>query len=1016
MHKTLLIIVIGICISVSAAAFAAEGNLDPSFGQAGEVTFNKGAGSSAEAAVLQPDGKKIIVGTVPGSSNSDILVLRLNPDGTRDTSFGASGVVIFTGPPDASDSAAGVALQSDGRIVVAGQRSNGTDIDILVFRLRADGTLDASFRGSGSAQYDLGGNESAGGVALQSDGRIVLAGTASNAADNDILIMRLTSAGLLDLSFGSNGVFRYDGGGDEAGNAVAIQTDGRIVAAGQSSNGADPDIIVLRVTVSGIADNTLSGTGARLIDRGGRDIGNAVAVQTNGKIVVTGLSSNGVDADLIVVRLNPDGVLDTTFNVNGIFVLEGVAGGRDAGNAVAIQTNGKIVVTGSSSNGVNADVIVVRLNPDGIRDVTFSGNGTVRYHASALGDAAGNAICAQPDGMILAAGFGSNGLNSYVLVLRLDANGVLDTTFNATGVVTFRKKVNTADVGNAVTVQPDGSIVVIGQTSQGADNDVLALRYRSDGRRAASFSGDGVAVFGGSAGGEDIGRAVALQADGMIVVAGQTSDGGSNDVLVLRYTSDGTLDSAFNGDGTTVYNGTANNEDIGRAVAVQADGKIVVVGQTSNGTNNNLLVLRYDSNGTLDSTFGTGGAVTFGGGSGASGRAVAIQPDGMIVAAGVTSNGTDSDLLLVRFDANGSPDAAFGAGGAVTYDSGSDDAARAVALQPDGKIVVTGFRNNGTKNIALIMRFTANGSLDNTFSGDGIIRYNSGSGGDDIGNAVAVQADGKVVVAGTTNGSDVLLLRYRADGTPDPDGAFSGQGVVTFSRGAADAGNALFLQSDGKIVVAGVSDGDVLVLRFIGQNLKLVAPNGGEKLPASSSFNIEWTSPPKAVSFALQFSLDNGVTWSTIAPNVPASPYSWTVPTPRGTKTQCLVRVKGFDVNNAKVGSDQSNAVFTIEPVTLTAPNGGEIFAPGAPVNITWTTHATKDPVAAVKLSYTFNGGATWNPIDTTTDPSDDGSFSWAAPSVTAKKRARVKVVLKDSAGKTLGSDASDANFKISPP
>ncbi|NJD55276.1 MAG: hypothetical protein FIA94_02585, partial [Nitrospirae bacterium] len=620
------------------------------------------------------------------------------------------------------------------------------------------------------------------------------------------------------------------------------------------------------------------------------------------------------------------------------------------------------------------------------------------------------------DGMILIAGSGSNGLNSYVLVLRYGANGVLDITFNATGIVTFRKKANTADAGNAVAVQSDGSIVVIGQTSLGADNDLLALRYKSDGTRDASFSGDGVALFGGAAGGEDIGRAVALQANGKIVVVGQTSDGGNNDVLVLRYKSDGTLDTGFNGDGAAVFNGTANNEDIGRAVAIQPDGKIVEVGQTFNGTNNNLLVLRYDSNGSLDSTFGTGGVATFGGSAGTTGRAVAIQPDGMIVAAGVTSNGTDSDLLLVRFDANGFPDAAFGAGGAVIYDSGSDDAARAVALQPDGKIVVTGFRNNGTKNIALIMRFTANGSLDSTFGGDGIIKHNSGGAGDDIGNAVAVQADNKIVVTGITDGRDVLLLRYNADGTPDPVGAFSDQGVVTFSRSAAgDAGNALVLQSDGKIVVAGVSDSDVLVLRFIGQKLKLLAPNGGEKLAANSSFNIEWTSPPKAVLFTIQLSLDNGVTWSTIAAGVAASPYAWTVPTPLGTKTQCLVRVKSFDVDNAKVDSDQSNAVFTIEPVTLTAPNGGELFTSGAPVTITWATHATKNPVASVKLAYTFNGGTTWNPIDTTADPSDDGSFSWTAPSVTAVKKTKVKVVLKDSAGKTLGSDASDAVFRISP-
>ena len=1013
MRKLIPTLFLAMILCNPAGVFSAEGDLDRFFGQGGVVTFNRGVNDAAQAVALQSDGKIVIAGTVSNGSNTDVLLMRRTADGRRDTSFGVNGFVTFDSGND--DAAHGVAVQPDGKILVVGQTSNGTNKDILVLRWNSNGVPDATFHAIGAATFDLGDDETASAVAVQTNTRIVIAGTASNGTDNDFLVMRLDSNGVFDSTFNAVGFLTIDRGGNDTGRAVAVQANGLIVATGTSSNGSNSDLMVVRLTADGSQDISFNLNGIVTIDRGGRDVGNAVAVQPNGLIVVAGESSNGSDADLFVVRLTAGGIPDVSFSINGIVTID--RGGKDSGNALGLQPNGKILVVGSSSAGTDQACITVRLNADGTRDTTFSLDGVAVFQGTSGGDDSGNAVAVQSDGKIVVAGEVSNGSNTDLLVLRYTPEGILDTSFNDDGIFTFSSKIRTTDAANGVALQRNGKIIIAGRTGSGADGDLLVLRYTTDGILDRKFSNDGIAVYSGEAGGEDRGRAVAVQEDGQIVVVGQTSNGANNDLLVLRYTAKGVLDSSFSSDGVAVYNGAADSDDIGRAVAVQEDGKIVVVGQTSNGISNSLLMLRYTSSGSLDATFGTDGVVKFGGSANASGRSVAIQPDGRIVVAAVHSNGSNTDLLVMRFTASGSLDASFGIGGTVTYDSGNTDVASAVALQPDGKIVVAGSSSNGSKNVAFLARFSAEGALDTTFSDNGIVRYNSGAAGDDSGNAVAVQSDNKIVVAGTANAVEVLLLRYREDGTLDT--SFSGNGVVMYDGFAdtADAGNAVALQPDGKIVVAGSSANDVLILRYVGQKVRVLTPHGGEVLEAGAllPFDITWTAPPKAVLFTIELSVDNGATWRTLAQNVTGSAWPWPVPLPAGNKRSCFIRVTGYDASKVKVSADISDNPFMIEVMRVAQPNGGEIYSVGDPVNITWITNNTKRAVDSVKLLYTLNGGRNWLQIPAAIS-GNPGSFAWTAPSVPKeKRRVKFKVVLKDDKGKTVGKDASDANFTIQP-
>ena len=203
---------------------------------------------------------------------------------------------------------------------------------------------------------------------------------------------------------------------------------------------------------------------------------------------------------------------------------------------------------------------------------------------------------------------------------------------------------------------------------------------------------------------------------------------------------------------------------------------------------------------------------------------------------------------------------------------------------------------------------------------------------------------------------------------------------------------------------------------------RILKPNGGETVPAGELYTVEWEAPAAATKFKLQYSLDNGSTWKAIAPDfLTGSSYDWPVPVPSNNKDKCLVKLDaywiGYNGNDVKIGTDVSDAPFTVEVLRLNSPNGGEApLTSGTQYPITWTTSPNVPPVKRVQLSYTLDNGATWRPIDTTGDPSDDGRFLWTVPGVTTEKdRCRVKIVLKDASGKTLGSDGSDGVFTVQP-
>ncbi len=245
------------------------------------------------------------------------------------------------------------------------------------------------------------------------------------------------------------------------------------------------------------------------------------------------------------------------------------------------------------------------------------------------------------------------------------------------------------------------------------------------------------------------------------MAAGHTSEG--DNFALVRYNTNGSLDTSFDTDGKVTTPVVPGNSDYAYALAIQDDGKIVAAGYTSDGLDADFALVRYNTDGSLDTSFHTDGIVTTDIGADIDiASAVSIQDDGKIVAGGSSWNGTDDDFALVRYNTNGSLDTGFHTDGIVTTDMGTgNDLAYALAIQDDGKIVAAGSSWNGADNDFALIRYNTDGSLDTTFHTDGIVITEVGTD-DDVAYALAIQADGKIVAAGSSSNTsdDFALVRY----------------------------------------------------------------------------------------------------------------------------------------------------------------------------------------------------------------------------------------------------------------
>ncbi len=691
-----------------------------------DVGFHPGDGADDEVltVAVQADGKVLIGGdftTVDGTARNRIA--RLDGEGALDTTFDPGS--------GADDLVRAVVVQPDGLILIAGNFTavNGTARHRIA-RLNADGSLDTSFRPGSGADGAVRS------VALQRDGRIIIGGefdTIDGVTRDSIA--RLNPDGSLDTSFDP-------GTGTGMVEAVAVQPNGKVLIGGSfSAVGGVTRNRVARLNADGSLDTAFDpGSGPN-------NWVESLALQTDGKVIIGGaFSSVGFSTRHRIARLNADGSVDTTFDPG--------SGANAIVQAVAVQADGKVLVGGAFAtiDGVARNRFA-RLNGDGSLDTGFD-----------PGLGADNTVwdlVVQPDGKVLLGGdFTTVDGIWRPRIARVHVDGSLDTGFDAGS--------GASNPLRAVVVQPDGRVLVGGYftTIDGTTRNRVA-RLRANGSLDTTF-----APAGGANG---YVQAIALQPDGKILIGGNfTVVNGLLRARIARLNVDGSLDTTFDpgsGADVMVY-----------AVAVQPDGKVLIVGHFTSvdGTARNRIA-RLNADGSLDTTFDPG--------SGADNLVydLALQPDGKVLIGGsfLTVDGVTRNFIA-RLNADGSLDTSFDPG------TGASLTVRAVALQSHGEVLIGGhFTSVDGVTRHRIARLNADGSVDTSFD--------PGSGADDWVGAVAIQPNGEILIGGDFATVDGVtrnhIARLHADGSLDY--------YFDASSGADGAVYDAAIQPDGKVVIGG---------------------------------------------------------------------------------------------------------------------------------------------------------------------------------------------------------------------
>jgi len=759
---------------------AAPGELDPLFDSDGYKTLSIGQGrSQGTATAIQADGKILIAGFSYGDSSRQLISMcRFNSDGSKDIAFDIDGCLELDFPLTDVDRAQALLVQPDGKIILLGDSTviSSNSSRILMARFNVDGSLDPTF--------GIGGKLST----------------------------------------------RYPGDDLTFANAFAIQSDLKLVVVGNTRiayNTGPIDLFVARFNIDGTPDNTFDTDGFLRTDLSNIDSANAVDIQTDGKIVVSGelqiINGGSPTQNGLVLRYLTNGALDPTFEDNptnspGYALM--LTGNYGYATSVLVEPDRSILAAGTYT-GLSGDqeYLVNRFNSNGV----LSAGGFAHTRVSTVAGTHDfcKAMKRQTDGKIVLAGYSHFPGRNFSAV-RMNSDLTLDTTFSGDGKVRTEFEPGSYDEGQSIAIQADGNIIVGGGTQGNSGINFGLVRYRAiNGGLDSSFDLDGK-VFAYTGGGPSNFRAVAVQTDGKIVAVGTADISiGTTGFLVARFDRSGALDTTFSSDGYTITN-IGGNGGGAAAVAIQTDGKIVVTGTCVSA----LCAARYKTSGDLDPTFSPGGfpAGTIWinpGNFTYSGNGIAVQPSGRIIIAAGRKTSSPSGLersQLWAFDATGAMDGTFAGGGISEISTGSfNQGFRAIKLQADGKILAVADGLEDTTEDFCVVRFDSNGNVDNSFDGDGKAFVDFGLA--DSVNAVDIQTDGKILLTGKARvGTRTVLATARLLSNGSPDFAFGVNSKVTTTIGSTnDVANAIRVQPSGKIIVAGYAqnpEADLVSVRY----------------------------------------------------------------------------------------------------------------------------------------------------------------------------------------------------------
>jgi uncharacterized delta-60 repeat protein len=769
MNKLCLLLLF--CVGTLKASSQA-GNLDSTFGNNGIQTtafFNNVNSLDEEGrAVLLSASESIFVVVLVDSYPSYTRIAKYLPDGRLDSTYGNVGY-----SDTLNIEIAGAVMYGD-KIIVVGITYNDYFSDFALARYTADGRLDSSFGVNGKVTTDFNNSDDeANAIALEGD-KIIVAGY-TGYPNYDFALARYTVDGTLDASFGKNGRVTTDFNSYDVAFSIALQGDNILVAGS----------VLARYMADGTLDSSFGVNGKVMIDF----YSFSIVLQGDKIVVAGGIDPDSDNTDFALARYTADGVLDSSFGVNGKVTTD-FNSDDDQAYSIALQGN-RIIVGGYSGYIYKSSVIeIAGYTTNGALDSSFGQNGKVTTDFKASGNHA-YSIALQGGKIVVVGDIGNPDSDNIDFAhVRYTADGALDASFGKNGLLTgYFPSGRTSTIFTSTVIQGCKIITAGYALNDNNKYDFALACYTAVGTLDSSFGVNGKVTtdFNNS---DDEANAIALQGD-KIIVAGITVYP-NYDFALARYTADGRLDSSFgvNGKVTTNFsNSRYNTYDEAYSIALQED-KIIVAGSSGGG----FALARYTANGVLDSSFGENGKVTtyFNSGHVEDNQAysIALQGNKILVAGNISyyDQNDPSDFALARYTADGYLDTSFGENGLVTTDfNNSRDVATPMTLQGD-KIIAAGYTYDsvvGNNDFALA-RYTADGKLDSSFGGNGKITTDF-NGGEDYANAIVLQGD-KIIVAGYTGDyySDFTLARYTADGTLDSSFGENGKVTSDFNNSSED--------------------------------------------------------------------------------------------------------------------------------------------------------------------------------------------------------------------------------------
>ncbi|WP_462162962.1 immunoglobulin-like domain-containing protein [Pseudoalteromonas xiamenensis] len=690
----------------------------------------------------------------------------------------------FDSGSDVSDR---VAVDSTGRVLMVGSNSPGVEQNDVIYieRRLSDNSVDTSFGSGGKVQIS-DSNYRLFGLVITTDnqGRILVAGTSSN---KEMRLYRLLENGTLDSSFGVGGeaIFAINGQAPEA-SSILTDAQGRINLGGWVTQ-SGRDAFVARFDANGNIDTSFNNSGYQLLGADSDDRIHALAFAADGALLAAG----HIAFKSSLFRFNEDGSYDANFGTDGMVKVSRSTTQTNQAYDLVVDGNGKILVTTTeklSDQDTTQVFNLYRYNSDGTLDTSFANNGWFSLDVGGKGNSGTNTstqISVTSQGRILLGGkvFTGNS-SSHIAVVGLNDTGALDTSFGVNGIGSYF--LEPGDANNfPVLIQQgtDGNLNIFSHQSGNEGNDLGWSKVDANGRATSPFAKDGVVIAGADTLSVPFDKSedysfVRVDAEGRTLVAGYGQDSSNTtgvDLVVRRYNVDGSLDTGFGSNGS--YQLNVGNNDTPIDLKFDTAGNIWVLG-LSEWNNGQFFLSKLNASGQPDVSFGTNGLLTVSG----------LKPAGLLLHADGSMLVLGDQYKLMRLNADGSPDTNFGNGGLFAATGvGVNDHAKFVGEDSQGRILLGGTQYVSGNRPSMVMRVNADGTLDSTYGTNGTTIYalsNEYKNGSNSHEAAVLEGDTVwLAVSGGSNNTGSLNYLVRLDANGAVDTTFNAGNPLKFGAG-----------------------------------------------------------------------------------------------------------------------------------------------------------------------------------------------------------------------------------------